>query len=96
MKYKKIKQAWFVYILECGDGTFYTGITNNLEGRIRAHRSGRGAKYTRGRLPLKLVCSISCRNKSTALKKEYAVKRHSKKDKLAMIRTSSSVQEDEF
>jgi putative endonuclease len=86
MKSKKPDQAWLVYILECGDGTLYTGITNNIAGRIKAHRLGRGAKYTRGRQPLRLVCSIACRNKSSALKKEYAVKKLSRDKKLALIK----------
>jgi putative endonuclease len=86
MIYLNKKQRWFVYILECGDGTLYTGITNNVAARIEAHRLGRGAKYTRGRQPLKLVCSIASRNKSAALKKEYAIKKLSRDEKLALIK----------
>jgi len=47
--------AWYVYILRCGDGTLYTGITDDVDRRLAAHRAGRGAKYTRGRGPLELV-----------------------------------------
>jgi putative endonuclease len=85
------KQRWFVYILECGDGTLYTGVTNNVEARIESHRAGKGAKYTRGRLPLRLVCTIPCRNKGTALKKEYALKRLSRDKKLELIRNTASL-----
>lgn len=85
------KRQWFVYILECGDGTLYTGITNNVEARIELHRAGKGAKYTRGRLPLRLVCTILCRNKGAALKKEYAIKKLSKDKKLALIKKSNRV-----
>jgi putative endonuclease len=78
--------CWFVYILKCGDGTLYTGITNNVEARIEAHRAGKGAKYTRGRQPLKLACTIASRNKGAALKKEYAIKKLSKDEKLMLIK----------
>jgi putative endonuclease len=84
---KRTCGKWFVYILECGDGTLYTGITNNVAARISLHRAGKGAKYTRGRLPLRLACTIPCRNKGSALKKEYAVKRLSRDEKLALIGT---------
>jgi putative endonuclease len=86
MPYPNKKQRWLVYMLECGDGTLYTGISNNVAARIEAHRLGRGAKYTRGRQPLKLVCTIASRNKSAALKKEYAIKGLSKDQKLALIK----------
>jgi putative endonuclease len=86
---KRASGRWFVYILECGDGTLYTGITNNIEARIGSHRAGKGAKYTRGRLPLRLVCIILCRNKGAALKKEYAIKRLSRNEKLALIRNTT-------
>jgi putative endonuclease len=83
---KRASGSWFVYILKCGDGTLYTGITNNIAARIEIHRLGKGAKYTRGRLPLKLVCTIPCRNKGAALKKEYAIKKLSRDGKLALIK----------
>lgn len=65
---------WYVYILRCGDGSLYTGITNDVQARLAAHRSGKGAKYTRGRGPLELVYTERCPDKSTALKRELAIK----------------------
>ncbi len=61
---------WFVYLLQCGDGTFYIGITNNLEKRLKAHNENKGAKYTKGRGPCKLIETIECISKSKALKLE--------------------------
>jgi predicted GIY-YIG superfamily endonuclease len=86
MAHPQKNQRWFVYILECGDGTLYTGVSNNVAARIAAHRAGKGAKYTRGRQPLRVVCTISCRNKSAALKNEYAIKKLSRDEKLALIK----------
>lgn len=73
---------WFVYILRCSDDTLYTGITNNLERRIKQHNEGKGAKYTRGRGPVALVNSIECSTKSEALKLEYKIKQLPKEEKL--------------
>ena len=72
-------------MLECGDGTLYTGITDDLSRRLKAHSEGRGAKYTRGRGPLKLRYLETAPDKSTALKRECALKRLRKIDKLAII-----------
>ena len=80
-----MKKEWTVYILECGDGTLYTGITDDLERRLQAHAEGRGAKYTRGRGPLKLRYRETVPDKSTALKRECAIKRLRKGEKLAII-----------
>jgi len=76
---------WFVYLVECSDGTFYCGSTNNLEKRIRTHNEGRGAKYTTSRKPVKLVYSEECSNKSEALKREYQIKKMKRNLKLCMI-----------
>ena len=76
-------------MLECGDGTIYTGITDDLERRLRAHSRGQGAKYTRGRGPLKLRYQETVPDKSTALKREFALKRLRKADKLAIIAESN-------
>lgn|SRR5574337_466038 len=73
---------WSVYILECADKTLYTGITNNLEKRIKQHNEGKGAKYTRGRGPVALVKSFTRNSKGEALKLEYQIKRLSKEEKL--------------
>ena len=75
---------WFVYILRCGDGTLYTGITDDVERRLAAHRAGKGAKYTRGRGPLELVYQERQSDKSAALRREYQVKRLSRADKLRL------------
>lgn len=77
--------SWQLYILRCGDGTLYTGITDDLPRRLKAHRSGKGAKYTRGRGPLELVYREDCPDKSTALRREIAVKKLSRQEKLALI-----------
>lgn len=80
-----MEKSWTVYILECGDGTLYTGITDDLVRRLRAHTEGKGAKYTRGRGPLKLRYLEAAADKSTALKRECALKRLRRKEKLALI-----------
>lgn len=78
-------KEWTVYILECGDGTLYTGITDDLERRLKAHAEGKGAKYTRGRGPLTLRYQEQQPDKSAALKREAALKRLRKSEKLAII-----------
>lgn len=75
---------WYVYILKCFDETLYTGITNNLEKRIKAHNEGRGAKYTKGRRPVILLKSFSCESKSEALKLEYKIKQLPRAEKLRL------------
>lgn len=77
-------KQWVVYILECGDGTLYTGITDDMERRLRLHAQGKGAKYTRGRGPLTLRYREQCPDHSTALKREAQVKRLARKEKLAL------------
>ena len=67
-------KVWKLYILRCGDGSLYTGITTDVQARLAVHRSGKGAKYTRGRLPLELVYSEKCGTHSDALKRELAIK----------------------
>ena len=86
--------AWTVYILRCGDGTLYTGITNDLPRRLAAHRSGKGAKYTRGRGPLALLYAEEQPDRSTASRREAAIKALSRKEKeaLAASRDSGALQ----
>ena len=67
-------KQWCVYILKCGDGSLYTGITNDLPNRLRMHRNGRGAKYTKGRGPLSLHYMQPCDSKSDALRRELEIK----------------------
>jgi predicted GIY-YIG superfamily endonuclease len=78
-------KRWYLYILRCGDGTLYTGITTDVEARLEAHRSGKGAKYTRGRGPLELVYREQCEDHSHALKRELAVKSMTKEEKKKLI-----------
>ena len=80
--------VWTVYVLECKDGTLYTGITDDLEHRLAMHRSGKGAKYTRGRGPLKLRYLEDCPDRSAALKREYAIKQLKKAEKLALCNST--------
>ncbi|MEM5780822.1 MAG: GIY-YIG nuclease family protein [Lawsonibacter sp.] len=65
---------WYVYMLLCGDGTLYTGITRDVERRLELHRAGKGAKYTRGRSPLKLAYLEEQPDKPAALRREYQIK----------------------
>jgi len=76
----------YVYILSCSDNTLYTGWTNDLERRINVHSSGKEAKYTRGRLPVKLVYFEKFNDKKLAMKREYAIKRLSREEKLKLIK----------
>ena len=76
---------WYLYILRCGDGTFYTGITTDVDKRLEAHRSGRGAKYTRGRAPPEVMYRECCGTHSDALKREMEVKRLSREEKQTLI-----------
>jgi len=76
--------SWFVYLLECNDGTLYCGITNNLEKRIDTHNKGKGAKYTKSRLPVKIFYFESLVNKSDALKREYQLKKLKRKEKIEL------------
>lgn len=75
----------YVYILKCVDNTLYTGWTNNLAKRIKAHNSGKGAKYTRPRLPVELVYYEEFEDKITAMKREYAIKQLPRTKKLELI-----------
>ncbi|MDA3815097.1 MAG: GIY-YIG nuclease family protein [Patescibacteria group bacterium] len=78
---------WFVYILKCSDGTFYTGITKDLERRIEEHNSSvLGAKYTRGRRPVSLVFSEEFRSRTKASQEEYRIKKISREKMLKLIK----------
>ena len=83
--------VWYVYILRCGDGTLYTGCTDNVDRRLAAHRSGRGAKYTRGRLPLTLVYREAQPDRSAALRREAAIKRMTRGEKLRLIEACAEI-----
>jgi len=75
----------WVYIVECSDGTYYTGIAKDVLLRIEKHNSGKGAKYTKSRAPVKLLWKKECADKSTALKLEAKIKKLSRKDKERFI-----------
>ena len=79
--------AAFVYMLRCKDGSLYTGWTNDLEHLLAMHSSGRGAKYTRGRGPLELVYSEELPDKEAALRRECAIKKLRREQKLALLQT---------
>lgn len=79
------RMEWYVYILRCGDGSLYTGMTDNVERRLAAHRAGKGAKYTRGRGPLELVYRERVPDRAAALRREAQIKRLSRAEKLALI-----------
>ncbi len=77
--------SWIVYILECGDGSLYTGITNNLEMRVQAHEKGVGAKYTKGRAPFTIVYTEECLDRSEATRRELEIKKLSRQEKRELI-----------
>ncbi len=77
---------WLCYLLECADGTLYCGITNDLDKRLAAHNAGEGAKYTRGRTPVKLLRAEPCADKSAALRREMEIKALPRTAKLALCR----------
>ena len=76
----------YTYIVKCSDGTFYTGSTNDLTRRMEAHNQGRGAKYTKARRPVTLIYYETFETKEEAMKREYAIKRLSRKEKEELIR----------
>ena len=77
--------TWVVYILECSDGSFYTGISNNVEARINTHNASKGAKYTKSRLPVTLVFQENTFNKSESLRREIEIKKLTRKKKRELI-----------
>ena len=82
----KEKQQWSVYMVECSDGTIYTGISNNVSKRILDHNKGKGAKYTKTRLPVALKWLQECKNRSEASKLEHKIKKLSREAKLKKIK----------
>ena len=77
---------WFCYIVECADHTYYTGITTNLERRIDQHNAGKGAKYVKGRLPVRVVYTEECENRSDASRREMQIKALDKDQKTELIK----------
>ena len=76
---------WFVYMLQCSDDTIYTGYTNDVDKRVAKHNKGKGAKYTKGRRPVLLVYYEQHPTKSSAMKREYAIKQLSKDEKIKLM-----------
>ncbi len=84
------EEKHYTYILQCADGTLYTGYTNNLTKRVETHNRGKGAKYTRSRLPVKLVYFEIYSTKQCAMKREYEIKKFNRKQKLKLIENSKT------
>ncbi len=76
---------WYVYMLKCSNGALYTGMTNDIEKRIKKHNTGQGSAYTRSHLPVFLVYSEKRKTRSAALKREAEIKRYSRKGKMELI-----------
>lgn len=81
----------YVYILKCSDNTLYTGWTTDINKRLKCHNKGNGAKYTRCRLPVELVYFEKYEDKSSALKREYAIKQLSREKKLSLINQNNKI-----
>ena len=81
----RVAVGWWVYILECRDGTLYTGCTDDVSKRLAAHNAGRGAKYTRSRTPVVLRYREAASDRSAALRREAAIKRLTRAEKLTLI-----------
>ena len=79
------ERKWYVYMLRCGDDSLYTGITDDVQRRLAVHKSGKGAKYTRGRGPLQLVHQEQYDTKSEALRRELEIKALSRQEKLMLL-----------
>jgi putative endonuclease len=78
------RRGWQAYLLRCRDGTLYAGATNDLAARLARHASGKGARYTRSRLPVELVFAVRVRDRGAALRREAALKRLDRAAKLAL------------
>lgn len=83
-------EEWYVYIVECSDKTFYVGTTNDIEKRITKHNAGKGAKYTRGRVPVKIKYTCSFESRSEACKHEYLLKQYTRAEKLDIIKAAKA------
>lgn len=87
-------KKWQVYILRCGDDTLYTGITNDLENRLEAHNQKRGARYTRSHLPVTLVYHEEALSRSLASRREIAIKKLTRRQKLQLIADSKTTPQE--
>jgi predicted GIY-YIG superfamily endonuclease len=84
-KRRSRKEPWFLYVLECCDGSLYTGITKDLERRLKEHNAGRASRYTRAHRPVRMIYHEPCRDRTAALLREIAVKRLSREKKEALV-----------
>jgi putative endonuclease len=85
-----IDTTWYIYIIECSDGTLYTGITNNISRRLEQHNKGKASKYTRTRTPVKLKALFKTDTRSSASKEEYRIKHLSRIEKLKLCKKQST------
>ncbi len=88
------KATWFLYILRCGDGSLYTGVTTDIDRRLKTHQEGKASRYTRTHQPVVLVYRETCGNRSQALARECAVKSLSREGKNKLIEEGSSVSKE--
>lgn len=79
-------KKWCAYILRCADGTLYAGATNDIDARLAKHNAGKASRYTRSRLPVAVVLVEHRRTKSAAMRREAAIKKLDRKEKLALLR----------
>ena len=91
---RKPDRGWFLYILRCQTGTFYTGVTKNLERRLKTHNDGKGSRYTRARRPVMLVHYEDCASRAQALVREHKVKALSRKEKEKLISNGKKSREN--
>lgn len=82
---KKRAEKWFLYMLKCADATLYTGIAKDIDNRFKVHSSGKGARYTRARLPVEIVYRETCKSRTDALVREFKVKKLGPKRKRALV-----------
>jgi putative endonuclease len=83
---RRLRQSWFVYLVECRDGTLYTGVALDVERRLAEHNAGRGGRYTRGRGPVRMVASSRALEKRDAYRLEWQVKQLRARDKAGALR----------
>lgn len=85
------RKSWYVYLLECRDGTLYTGVAIDVDRRLAEHNAGRGARYTRGRGPVRVVASSRALEKRAAYRLEWQLKRRPAREKAAALRAARPV-----
>lgn len=89
MEVEVAQVRWWIYLLECEGGSIYTGITTDVDARFAKHISGKGAKYTRARPPIRILKTVQCQDHSAALKAEYAIKKMTAAQKRAFCAIDS-------